>query len=250
MSKSGVFSILVATSIAAVTAAGCSCSDKGGSAAPAETVAQPAAPAPAQEEKKKESIIPSVTDRKMALQLGHQFMMQGKIEEAEEKYRIAAAGGDPEAEKMLLKIQTEKDAKRLMESANSKIDLGDYDGAKLDLERVARGNSVQKAKAEKLLRTISERKAARERAMEENLRKGMEKAFAAAEEEEPAAEEEAASGAEAAAEQGSNESASADSKADEEPSKDEPQKDEPAPSAAPAAEEPAAEPAAEEAAAE
>ena len=179
MRKAGAFSVFAASSIAAVLASGCSCSDKGAAPAAnpqAETIAAPAVPSETQ--KKEEPIIPSATDRKMALQLGNQFMMQGKIEEAEEKYKIAAAGGSSEAEKMLLKIRTEKDAKQLMDAAKAKIDLGDYENAIPMLERIPQG-SIQKAKADKLIETIKAKKEADERAMEENLRKGMERAFAA-----------------------------------------------------------------------
>ena len=250
MRKADAFTLFVASSIALTAAAGCNCSGKDAKqAAPVVEVKVPP-PSPlsdakvqvqeAKKERKEAPIIPTVTDRKMALQLGYQLMAQGQVEEAEAKFKIAAAGGSSEAETMLLKIRMEKESKRLMDSAKEKIEFGDYDGAMLVLGSIS-SDSVQKAKADQLVEEIQRKKAARDQKIEENLRKGMEKAFTApdegeeaeegAEEAEPSAEEEAAPAAEPPADS---------------PEKAAPQAEEEAPAAdAPAAEEPAAEPAAE-----
>lgn len=239
MRKADAFTLLVASSIAVTAAAGCNCSGK--DADQAAPVVEPSPASLAQpdvkKEKKEDPIIPSATDRKMALQLGYQLMAQGKIEEAEAKFKIAAAGGSPEAETMLMKIRMEKDAKRQMDSAKQKIEFGDYDGAILELGRIPK-DSVQKANADKLKAKIESQMAARKQKMEEELRKSMEKAFAPADEDEAAdqGEEKAAPAEEAAP--------AAEPPADS-PDKAAPQ-EEAAPAAdAPTAEEPAAEPAAE-----
>lgn len=120
-------------------------------------------------------VVPSPAQTAMALSLANQLMLQGKLEEAEVRYKVAAAGGNAEAEKMLVKLRTEITAKGHLDSARQKFQYGDYEGARMALRQVP-ATSMLHASAEALQTQIQEKEAAMQRALEASIQQGLNKA--------------------------------------------------------------------------
>ena len=108
----------------------------------------------------------------MALQLANQLMLQGKLEEAEVRYKVAAAGGSSEAEKMLMKLRTEITAKSYLDSAKQKSAYGDYDGALSALSQVPASSMLRKS-ADALVAQIKEKQEAMQKALEASIQQGL-----------------------------------------------------------------------------
>ena len=117
-------------------------------------------------------VVPSAAQTAMALQLANQLMLQGKLEEAEVRYKVAAAGGSSEAEKMLMKLRTEITAKSYLDSAKQKSAYGDYEGALSALSQVPASSMLRKS-ADALVAQIKEKQEAMQKALEASIQQGL-----------------------------------------------------------------------------
>lgn len=117
-------------------------------------------------------VVPSPAQTAMALSLANQLMLQGKLEEAEVRYKVAAAGGNAEAEKMLVKLRTEITAKSHLDSARQKFQYGDYEGAKTALRQVSSASMLRKS-ADALQAQIEEKELALQKALEASIQQGL-----------------------------------------------------------------------------
>lgn len=207
MTKTGTLRFFAALLVSAMALPGCSKGDGSADKRPQKPVVEQAdvTAAPEADEAAEDEVqeggaaVPSSTEKNIALKLGNQLMMEGKLEEAEAKYRIAAAAGSAEADRMLGKVRMELDARTRFKAAKEKIGLGDYEGAKADLRGIPAASSLRDM-ANKLDESIDERRNALDRALEDNLKQGLDEA-----EGEAAAEGAAAAGGEAAEGQDGNE---------------------------------------------
>ena len=169
---------LIATSLIALAAT--ACSDAPAPSASPQVVKAPLPPPPPppaptgiQVEKELQyDTVPSPAQTAMALTLANQLMVQGKLEEAEARYKVAAAGGNAEAEKRLVKLRTEISAKALVDSAREKIQYGDYESARVSLRQVP-ANSMLRKSADALEAQIKEKEAAMQRALEASIQQGL-----------------------------------------------------------------------------
>ncbi|MDR0965663.1 MAG: hypothetical protein LBM75_04040 [Myxococcales bacterium] len=149
-------------------------------AAPEAAAPESEAPADTKIQIEKElqyDVRPTAAQTAMALTLGYQLMSEGKLEEAEARFKVAAAGGNAEAEKTLSTLRNEIGAKGHLDSARQKFQYGDYDGAKNELRMVPQ-NSMLRKSADTLQTRITEKETALKKALEDNIQKGLNKALA------------------------------------------------------------------------
>lgn len=181
--KTGFTRTLITSSLVALSLNACSCersstesaAPPADPAAPSAASAKQAAPGMQLEEELRYDVVPSPAQTAMALSLANQLMIQGKLEEAEVRYKVAAAGGSAEAEKMLVKIRTESAAKASLDSARQKFQYGDYAGARTALRQVPATSMLRKS-ADALMDQIQEKEAAEQKALEASIQQGLNKA--------------------------------------------------------------------------
>lgn len=183
--KFGFTRTLLTSSIVALSLYACS-SEKAPTSQPQPTEpmaprpvasAEPAPPTGIQIEKELQyDVVPSSAQTAMALTLANQLMIEGKLEEAEARYKVAAAGGNAEAEKMLVKLRTEITAKEHFDSARQKFQYGDYEGAKVALRQIPSSSMLRKS-ADTLQSKIQEKETAIQKALEASIQQGLHKAL-------------------------------------------------------------------------
>ncbi len=87
--------------------------------------------------------VPSSAEAELALTLGKALLEDAKPEEAEVQLKVAAAGGRPGADELLLKVQSELEAKRRLADARRKFEARDWPGATEALAGVAPESSLR-----------------------------------------------------------------------------------------------------------
>lgn len=97
--------------------------------------------------------IPTAAEAELALTLGKALLEEAKPEEAEVQLKVAAAGGRSEADELLLKVQSELKAKRLLAEARQKFEARDWRGAEVALGGIAEDSSLR-ARANELAERI------------------------------------------------------------------------------------------------
>ncbi|MGI5861380.1 MAG: hypothetical protein ACOX6T_04900 [Myxococcales bacterium] len=119
------------------------------------------------------------------------LLEEADFREAEKELRIAAAAGTPGADGLLYRVRNEIEAEDRIISAQKKIALLDFEGARADLEAVAPGLILSEISRE-MLETLAEKEGQKRKATLEKASQRIEakEEEEVGEEEEPALEDE------------------------------------------------------------
>lgn len=118
--------------------------------------------------------VPSSAEAELALTLGKALLEDAKPEEAEVQLKVAAAGGRPGADELLLKVQSELEAKRRLADARRKFEARDWPGATEALAGVAPESSLR-ARADEIADEIAAAKVEESERMKRRMEKELDR---------------------------------------------------------------------------